>query len=104
MAVTVSPRERNVFLSGRARFAVLMLYLGALLLLQYWANGQVMPSTGLTGLWFLAALAYVSFALLSAPFFFRPEDTLASGIASTLLLWSTDVPAGKVLLSTCLRA
>lgn len=71
MAVTVSPRERNVFLFVRARFAVLMLYLGALLLLHYWANGQVMSSTGFTGLWFLTALAYVSFALLSAPFFFK---------------------------------
>lgn len=77
---TVKERSAVLFIS------MLILYLfGGLL------TGQWVPSSGNEGLWFVSSVGFLCFNLLSAPFFVKPSDSLASGVASLLLLWSLDL-------------
>ena len=80
-------------LSGVERTLVLGVYLVAAYALNVCLVGSWIPSGGDQGLWFLSVVAFFSFALLSAPFFTRPDDVIAAALASGLLLWSTAIPS-----------
>ena len=86
-------------LSGVERTLVLGVYLVSAYALNIWLVGSWIPSGGDQGLWFLSVVAFFSFALLSAPFFTRPDDVIVAALASGLLLWSTAVPLSWVGMS-----
>ena len=65
-------------LSGVERTLVLGVYLVAAYALNVCLVGSWIPSGGDQGLWFLSVVAFFSFALLSAPFFTRPDDVIAA--------------------------
>lgn len=94
MATNTSPSKDRGGLTTRSRLVIFFTYLLGALALNFWLTGEVRPLGGDIGLWFLSVVAYLSFALLSAPIFSRPEDTLASSIAAGALLWSTQLPSG----------
>jgi len=93
MATNTSPSKDQSGLTTRRRLVIFVAYLLGALALNFWLTGDVRPLGGDAGLWVLSVVAYLSFALLSAPIFSRPEDTLASSIAAGALLWSTQLPS-----------
>jgi len=56
----------------------------------YYITGLVSPLSTYAGIWFLAAAAYWLFALITAPFFRPPKDSLATAISAILLLAPID--------------
>lgn len=81
----------SVILNIQERFIIFMLYSAILFLLYNNITGSWVPVSGGNGIWLISALAFLAFDLLSAPFFVKPSDVLASGLSVLLLLWSIDL-------------
>ncbi|HEX6752550.1 MAG TPA: DUF87 domain-containing protein [Solirubrobacterales bacterium] len=69
-------------LSQPARLVIAITYVGGLLLLGIYLNDQFLPPFGVSGLWFYAAFAALILGdFILEPFFTRPADALANGVA-----------------------
>lgn len=89
-----SYQHTNKYLTQKERFVILAVYLALFYLLYAWVNNTWIPSDGGKSLWFVSAIGFISFSLIEAPFFTKPNDTLASAIAGLLVLLSIDFPEG----------
>ncbi len=70
-------------LSQQTRVLIAAGYVAGFLLLGSYLSGSVPPPTGVEGLWFWTAAVSVGLnALIVEPFYTRPADTLASGVAA----------------------
>lgn len=76
------------------RLAILSLYLIFLFVVHVIVSSTWIPSSGIEDLWFVSAVAVLSFDLLSSPFFVKPKDALTSCVATLILLWSLDLSQG----------
>lgn len=99
-------------LPQQQRLLAALVYFVALVLLARYLNGTFWPPYGLEGLWFYAAAAALLIAeFLLEPFFTRPADALASGLAilvaaATASLEGADISneavrAGRVITIGC---
>lgn len=69
-------------LSQPTRLGIAVSYVIGLLFLGLYLNGQIPPPFGLEGLWFYAAFAALVLGeFIIEPFFTRPADALANGVA-----------------------
>ena len=75
----------------RERVYIFLTYLFLLYSLSFLVTQTWLPKSGGEGLWFVSAVGFVSFNLLSAPFFVKPKDALARALAVFLLLSSLDL-------------
>ena len=78
-------------LSLAERFMILGLYVALLFVVHRFVSSTWIPSSGIQDLWLVSAVGALTFDLLSAPFFVKPKDSLASCITTLLLLWSLDL-------------
>lgn len=82
------------------RLVCAVIYVVYLLLLGQYLNGSVPPPFGLDGLWFYAAFAAIVLGdLIIEPFFTRPADALANGVAVLIVAVSVSL-ADTVVPST----
>lgn len=91
-------KRNNVILSIKERIAILGLYSGSLLLLNFVLFNRVIPSNSNDGLWLISCIGFLSFNLLSSPFFIKPSDSIASAFSVLLLLWTIDLSGIKEYL------
>src|SRR6185437_6381959 len=82
MFIRMVKERRSRTLSQKARLAAALVYTVLLLFLARYLNGSFLPPYGLHGLWFYSAAAALLIGqLLVEPFFTRPAEALANGIA-----------------------
>jgi len=84
-------------LSQPARLAIALVYLAGFLLLGLYLNGRLLPPFGITGLWFYAAFAALLLGeFILEPFFTRPADALANGVALVISAASVSLTGAEV--------
>lgn len=84
-------------LSQPIRLGIAVSYVIGLLFLGLYLNGQVPPPFGLEGLWFYAAFAALVLGeFIIEPFFTRPADALANGVALLFGAASTSLAGAEI--------
>jgi len=79
-------------LGQRARLAILVLYVGGLLVASKVALGAWLPPTTERGVWFYSALAALLLGnLLVTPFFTKPADAISYSVAAALALLAANI-------------
>lgn len=79
------------YLTIKERFLILSAYITSLYSISVLVTNTWLPASGGRDLWFISSIGYLTFKLLSVPFFTTPSDSLATSISTLLLLWSLDL-------------
>lgn len=79
------------YLTVKERFLILSIYIFSLYSISVLVTNTWLPAGGGRNLWFISSIGYLTFKLLSVPFFTTPSDSLATSISTLLLLWSLDL-------------
>jgi hypothetical protein len=84
-------------LSQPARLVIAITYVVGLLLLGLYLNDQLLPPFGISGLWFYAAFAALILGdFILEPFFTRPADALANGVALVFAAASVSLVGAEI--------
>jgi len=84
--VAKSGAEVKTYLDQKSRLIAILIYVGLLLVLSVVITGEWIPSSSGKRLWFLSGIGLWVFALLTAPWFRPPRDSIANSVAAVLLL------------------
>lgn len=80
-----------------ARLIIAIIYVGGLLALGLYLNDQLFPPFGLSGLWFYAAFAALILGdFILEPYFTRPADALANGVALVFAAASVSLAGAQI--------